>query len=129
MKNVDLDFVFGSDDAPMPLPRFEAVTQGNEDAQNPFENFFRDAVIAAAVGGDEEFDKFKSASANVSEKFAERYRKIAHEAEHKTTAPIAAAVVETRRCVKKERTVYPSGGVVVAELDQHGVAIRTYQED
>jgi len=51
MKNVDLDFVFGSDDAPMPLPRFEAVTQGNGDAQNPFENFFRDAVIAAAVGG------------------------------------------------------------------------------
>jgi hypothetical protein len=131
MKNFGFDVVFGNDDAtPEALPRFDgAVTEDAENAHpHPLEVFFTDALLESQLGGADELAAFKSSSANVDEKFSEGYRKIAHDAEHKTTAPIAP-IPEIRRCVKKHRTFFPSGGVVIAELDAAGAVIRSYEEN
>jgi hypothetical protein len=131
------DRVFGTDDEPAPLAKFDAIAVEEANDAHPLEEFFADALVAAAVGGDDAFSKFKTAVEDSSKRFSDRYKKLAaKEADH-TIRPIASlpsgetrdAALAKASTARKVRRTFISGNTVVEEFDAKGSLVRTFIEE
>jgi hypothetical protein len=98
-----------------------------EETPDALEKFLHDSHLRG-VGVNPE--KLHAATAQLNERVAALYRKIATQARTKTPAPAEIPLEKRAKGVAKIiRTEFPaSGRCVIAELDEHNAVIRTYLE-
>ncbi len=104
------------------------------DVPDPLSKFLSDAELAATLGrdGHNRVANFQTETAELDSRFSHVYQIIAKKAEAETLAKSAAAPewnepLSGEKGVRIEKTRYPSGAVVCAEI-KDGVVVRTYRE-
>jgi hypothetical protein len=101
----------------------EPIEQEVPDGQDYFAKFFKDAEYDAGAGGDGHAAKLAVESARIDARAKSIFQKIAEDAAAKTDASLL-----NKRGTTVEETVYASGRIVVAELED-GVVVRTFTKN
>jgi hypothetical protein len=121
MSSLEFRLAFDSalDDAAMPDP----------EVPDFLDKFRATAELAAVAGGFETAELFQRETANINAQHRTIYKRIAAaEAKAEKKSPAGDSLAKRASGITIEETVYPSGAVVVAELE-NGVCIRTYTKE